>query len=348
MGNTVFTDAAQARKSLTDNKFAYTKWVKGEGAKTADNPRTDAFLDGYAQIAAFLCNPGLFEAALDQISSQLWDAYCLFNVDTRNRFTRALNKVAAAKGFLYQNQFTLDTTHSKPIGIKLTGADPQLGHMLRNKLFWKDSMDLEHGEHSHSLQWLAIAQGIVTEQKNSPKIAELYAETGNFRARPKHEKTERSLLMWQWVADCFPTSLSSLATSTFVNGETLQSQSYRSPQVITDYLLNRRGGPIPGHFVSNYLFHRYKNRKWLTTKEVWDEGEGAMRTELDDIYTGSASADRWNRSAANSWQPSPTVPKVRFIRDPSKYVGKHAGSPVQNSPVTFHGKPGALTFYYAE
>ena len=42
------------------------------------------------------------------------------------------------------------------------GGDPQLGYMLRNKLFWKDSMDLRHGEHSHSLQWLAIAQGWVS------------------------------------------------------------------------------------------------------------------------------------------------------------------------------------------
>jgi hypothetical protein len=34
--------------------------------------------------------------------------------------------------------------------------------MLHNKLFWKDSMDLRHGEHSRSLQWLAIAQGWVS------------------------------------------------------------------------------------------------------------------------------------------------------------------------------------------
>lgn len=346
MGNSVFAGAGQARTSLTDNKFAYTKWVTGVGAQTANHGRKDAFLDGYAAIAAFLCNNALFEAALDQVSSQLWDAYCLFRPDTRNKFTRALNKVAVSKGFDYQNRFTEDTSGTKPIGIKLIGGDPQLGYMLRNKLFWKDSMDLRHGEHSHSLQWLAIAQG---NAGLVPTVAELYAETGNFRASSKNDKKgERSLLMWQWIADCFPSDMKRLATAEFLNGETLESQSYRSPQVITDYLLRRQGGPIPGNFVSTYLFHRYKNRDWLTTKEVWDEAAGGMRTELDKLYTGDPTVSREGSVGAKSWKASPAVPGARLIRDPAKYVGKHTGSPVQNFPVVFHGKPGTLSYFYAE
>lgn len=341
MASTVFASAVQARTSLTKNKFAYTQWVKGEGAKTATHDRKDAFLDGYAAIAAFLCDNARFETALAQISSQLWDAYCLFNPDTRNKFTRALNKVAASKGFDYQNRFRQDTSNTSPIGIKLIGGDPQLGYMLRNKLFWKDSMDLRHGEHSHSLQWLAIAQGL---PGLAPTVPELYAETGNFRASSKDDRSgQRSMLMWQWLADCFPTDMSRLATAEFLNGETLESQSYRSPQIITDYLLKPR---IAGNFVSNYLFHRYQNRNWLTSREVWNSS-GQMHTETK-LYTGDPSVTRKDSVGAKSWKDSPSVPEARKIRDASKYVGKHAGAPVQSYPVTFHGKPGTLSYFYSE
>lgn len=346
MGNTVFASAVQARTSLTDNKFTYTQWVKGEGAKTANFAQKDAFLDGYAAIAAFLCNGPVFEAALDQVSSLLWDAYCLFRPNTRNKFTRALNKVASAKGFDYQNRFNLDTTHTKPIGIKLIGGDPQLGYMLRNKLFWKDSMDLRHGEHSHSLQWLAIAHG---NPGLVPTVPNLYAETGNFRGGSKDDRGgDRSMLMWQWLTDCFPSDMRRLATAEFLNGETLESQSYRSPQVITDYLVRRLGGPIPGNFVSTYLFHRYKNRNWLTTKEVWDQPSGQMRTQLDKVYTGDPTVNREGSVGAKTWKPSPSVPNARLIRDTPAYGGGHPGDPVQEHQVNFHGKAGTLSYYYAE
>lgn len=346
MGNTVFANMQQARTSLSDNKFAYTKWVSGKGAETASHAQKDDYLNGYATIAAFLCDNARFEAALDQVSRQLWDAYCLFNPDTRNKFTRALNKVAKGAGFDYQNRFSADTTGTKPIGIRLVGGDPQLGYMLRNKLFWKDSMDLRHGEHSHSLQWLAIAQG---NPGLVPTAADLYSEAGNFRAASKSDrKGERSMLMWQWIADCFPSNMKRLASEVFLNGETLESQTYRSPQIITDYLLRRQGGPIEGNFVSNYLFYRYKNRNWLTTKEVWDPNLKTMRTELDKIYTGDPTVTRENSVGGRSWKPSPSVPNARQIRDPTKYDGKHAGNPIQSYQVKFHDKEGNLSYYYAE
>jgi hypothetical protein len=345
MPNTVFANLGQARDSLKANKFAYTTWDKTEHkAKTTTNTKADAFLEGYATIAAFLCDGARFQAALSTVSGHLWDAYRLFQPKTRNKFTRALNKVAAAKGFDYQNRFTADTSHAKPIGVKLIGGDPQLGYMLRNKLFWKDSMDLHHGEHSHSLQWLAIAEGL---PNLVPSAAALYAETGNFRAPSQSDKSgDRSLLMWQWLADCFPSSMSRYATEKFLNNETLESQSYRSPQVITDYLIHR-GQPIAGDFVSTYLFFRYKNRNWLSTKEVWGR-DGTARTELDKIYTGDASASRHGSVGATTWKPSPSVPAARLIRDPAKYVGKHDGDAVREYELVLHGQPGTLCYFYAE
>lgn len=351
MANMVFPSFELARRSLEDNKFTYTTWVKGEGAKTATHPRASDYLDGYARVAAFLCDPASFEAALQRVSSQLWDAYRLFNPNTRNKFTRALNKVASAKGFSFQNRFGADTSHTSPIGIKLIGGDPQLGFMLRNKLFWKDSMDLRHGEHTHSLQWLAIAEGNLG---TVIPIADLYAETGSFRASSDADQDgKRSLLMWQWIADCFPTDMSNLA-ATFKGKkgsvqETLESQSYRSPQVITDFLLRRSGGPIADHFVSNYLFYRYKNRKWLTVKPVWNQDLNVHQDKLDKIYSGDPSVAREGSMGAKSWKKSQAVPEARLLRDPTSYVGKHGadGVPVAYD-VNFHGNAGQLCYYYLE
>lgn len=344
MPNTVFTSFDQARKSLTDNRFTFTKWITGVGAKTADFNALDQYLDGYATIATFLCNAQRVEAALTQVSSDLWDAYRTFPANIRNKFTRALNKVAASYGFDYQNRFTVNTNNTRPIGIKLVGGDPQLGYMLRNKLFWKDSMDLRHGEHSHSLQWLAIAQA---HPALNPTVADLYSQTSAFRGTSKNDqKGERSMLMWQWIADCFPSDMSRLATEEFLNGETLQSHSYRSPQVITDYLMNN--GPIDGHFVSTYLFHRYKNRNWLTTEKAWDAQKQEVVDRLKQLHTGDPTVIREGSMGARSWAPSPSSPDARLIRDAKKYWHAHDIAPVQQYDVTFHGRRGLLCYYYSE
>ncbi|MFY9513415.1 MAG: LirA/MavJ family T4SS effector [Rubrivivax sp.] len=345
MGNTVFASAPQALESLKKNKFAFTKALNDGGRQTADHPQFDAYIAGYAAVAALLCDQGRFDAALTAVSEQLWDAYMLFTPDTRNKFSRALNKVASSYGFSYQTRFQQDTSHTRPIGIKLIGGDPQLGFMLRGKLFWKDSMDLRHGEHTHSLQWLAAAQAL---PNLVPTVANLYAQTGEFRAASKDDMPgQRSMLMWQWLADCFPTDMNNLATAQFLNGETLESHSARSPQFITDLLLKRNAGPIPGHFVSTYLFHRYKNRNWLKAEQVWDKALGAERTQVSKFYTGDPTVAREGSVGAQSWTPSQRVPN-RLLRDTTQYVGKHDGAATQSYQVTLHNKPGVLSFYHAD
>ncbi len=344
MPNTIFTTVNQAEQSLANNKFTYTEWVTGQGAKTATFNELDQYLQGYATIAAFLCNTQAFQAAMTQVSSELWDVYRKFASNTRNKFTRALNRVAASYGFDFQNRFVVNTNNTRPIGIKLIGGDPQLGYMLRNKLFWKDSMDLRHGEHSHSLQWLAIAQA---NTALTTSVANLYSKTGAFRASSKGDKKgERSLLMWQWIADCFPSDMSNLATEQFLNGETLESESYRSPQLITDYLM--KSGPIAGHFVSTYLFHRYKNRNWLVTKKEWDPQSNADVTRISKLYTGDPTVMRPDSPGTRSWIPSPSSPDARLIRDPNRHTHVHSQPAAQVYDVTFHGNRGELCYFHTE
>lgn len=148
--------------------------------------------------------------------------------------------------------------------------------------------------------------------------------------------------MWQWIADCFPTSMNNLATAKFKNGETLESQSYRSPQVIMDYLLQRNAGPIAGHFVSNYLFYRYKNRQWLTTKSV--NGGAPV---IDKLYTGDPKVMRQGSVGAQSWTQSPRSPN-RLLRDTNQYRAIHdmTSELAKVYPMTFHNQDGDLTYFY--
>ena len=90
--------------------------------------------------------------------------------------------------------------------FKLVGGDDQLGFFLRNKLFWKDSMNLRHGEHSHSLQWLAISAGAI----GAPvAIPELYARSGEFMMKTN---TGGPCRAWAWLADSFPSARDGGAT----------------------------------------------------------------------------------------------------------------------------------------
>jgi hypothetical protein len=332
---TVFKSYTDARKSLTDNKWAYMPWIKDEGPVTRTLADLSDYLDDFALVAAFLCNPAAFKAALVNVSELVWAEYVKLDPTLRNRFTRALGVVAVNNGFTFQQRMPLDTSGTAPIGVLLTGNDDQLGHMLRHKLFWKDGMDPRHGEHTHSLQWLAIALGAGTAKR----AADLYAKTPDLRAPSNTDaKGARSLVMWQWIADCFPKDMANAATKTFLNGETLESQSSRSPQVIMDALLKGRPQDHPAQFLAQYLFGRYRNRVWLEY----------VKEEVKDIQAKDVKTHRAGERAAHGWVASPTSP-ARVIRDQNSYAaqGNHTKGG-RRFKVTFHGVPGILSYHYFE
>ncbi|MEM5366328.1 LirA/MavJ family T4SS effector [Paraburkholderia azotifigens] len=349
MPNTLFRTAGEALDSLKANKFTYTKWNKEEHkAVTAKAPAANStYLEDFGKIARFLCDTTAFNIQLSAVSADMWNAYRAFDPKLRNKFTRAMGVVARSLNFDFQNRFTANTTPNAPIGIMLIGGDPQLGYMLRNKLFWKDSMDLRHGEHTHSLQWLAIAKWGGT----ATPAATLYSLTADYRAQSKDDRPgNRSMILWQWLTDCFPTDMKRLATATFLNGETLESQSNRAPQFVMDHLMSTTG-PIADHFVSNYLYYRYKNRNWLTTEETttWTPDGPKTKSEITKLHTGDPKTHRADTRGARAWNPSPSVPDARFIRDATTYNARPARTDDgKQIAMTFHGQPANLTFYYSD
>lgn len=327
MANTVFPNVAAAVSSLRDNGFApHDKTGLDEGRITAD-------LLLAAQIAAFLCNKSQFEEQLRIVSESMWKRYVMLNVDERNKFTRVISLVAEPFSFRVSTRLAPDPNRGVAVQIKLIAGDPELGYMLRNKLFWKDSMHNRHGEYTHALQWLAIAN------KFGRSAANLYGQLGNYRASTRDRTT---VFLWQWLTDCFPSDMHADADGTVLkNGETLESQSYRSPQVITDYLVRNMKGPLKGHFVSGFLCMRYDKRRWLLADTKDKEGNKLNLKKLAGDSKGHAESKKADGEWSNSTRPTETG-RARWVRDATHDVAPVAPHAHEVYEKTFHDLKGKL------
>ena len=316
---TDYANRDEARQCLLNNKLRYI----GKDQSVAG--QIDQYIDGYSRICAFLSQQTQFENALTDISRQLWHAY-LNDPSHSNKFTRALSVVSNQFGFSVRQNYVptiqsnpTTVTDSSPMKFKLTGSDTGLGFFLRNKLFWKDSMEALHGEHSHSLQWLAIA---AAKLKTTLPIPQLYSQTGAFVMSGTEGGIKGNIYLWAWLADSFPQSMHKFGDVKILAGnkDNLTTDSYRSPQNITTYLV-RSTGPIDGHFVSHYLFYRYGNRNWI-------------KGNIGGSIGGSARA---KASISPTWKLSPSQ-QNRFIRTNFADVHKKRVA----AEFVFHNRKGDL------
>ena len=305
---TKFNSFDEAAKSLEKNGFMSAK---------------DDLFEDVAAVAAFLCNEGQFETALAQVSSSIWYAYMGLPAQTKNKFSRALGMAAQHKGFSISTADGPDTGNSgkltkAPLDIKLIGSDKVFVDMLEGGQFWKDSMNLRHGEYSHALQWLAVAEEF------GRRALQVY------KATPKHKSTN-GILLWSWLADCFPNNAAggdervSPATQ-----ETLKSNTYRSPQVITDHLIGRPD-PIPGHFVSYYLHTTYSRRGLLSFKQPKHDPNAA---KVADYGSLSGAVDKAKHDA--NWKPAKDN-ENRLLR---QSANTDTATKTNAIPMTFHGQTG--------
>jgi hypothetical protein len=320
MPSTVFPTIEVARGSYED-------WGFNPGTTSEQGIDRDKDKETAVKFAHFLCDKRKFETSLDYISGRLWEQYIKIPPTTNNRLTRAISLVAEPLGFgMRANQVAPLATHGDglgvPVHIKLVGGDPELGYMLRNKLFWKDSMDNWHGEYTHCFQWLAIAREFPGE------ASDLYAKLSRYRAR--NAPDSKPVYLWQWLADCFPTKLDDIATECTKSGSTekICSDSYRSPQILTDYLVRNPRAPLKRHFISHYLCKRYQKRGWLNA----DDKKGVLRT-----LGGNAKARAEERQAAGGWTESARGPH-RWLRTgvPENRADVHG------EEVEFHYRKGIL------
>lgn len=265
-----------------------------------------------ADILAFLDDPGRFEPKLTDVSKAIWVEYLKLDQHLKNKFSISLGIVAQRKKFRVSNKPTT-APHPDALDIKLVGSYGDFFGLLRDKWFWKDSMDMEHGEYSHALQWLAIAEQF------DARAADLYSKLPDYKSGGKKGT---SIPLWSFLADCFP--------DTKKAEPELTVNTYRSPQWITKHLLGTQK-PIDGHFVSAYLNYVYRQRNLVS----YD------KTKLDTIKAnyGSSSARALDPSRTKDWDPRLEKGKVtRLDRKPD--AEKRDASKQQSFDVTFHGIAG--------
>lgn len=324
-----------------------------------DAPAQATLLDDYARIAEFLSDAGRFEAALDKVSEFLWAIYCKLGPETRNRFTTAIALLGRQHGFMYDESNRCATNV-----VTLLGAVDGAKYLewVKSGIFFKDDMDAKHGEHSHTLQWLAVA---VARERLGLQIQSsagfLYRSIYNVRALPGQsvivpgfklkpksngQAARGGVSLWSWLVDCFPVSMAN--QQALPNAESLFSNTFRCPQYLMEYLFDRAGDE---HFVATYLRYRYLRRRWIPgySSQYSDISGGAtsktyMSTKLEKASQSNGSrlraipgTDDKPSAFARDTRNGNVV--VKQAAEDADIVSRDKRTYVQ---ITFHGRDGML------
>lgn len=324
---------------ISKYRFLKTKKEKGKDREIVkqDSDALDADYRDFGKIYDLFENLDSFKAGLGTVSALLWENYRTITNQRNQRlytpvpppppgnlFTRCLGMLAHQYGFTFQQGLSAETDfNTAPIGTTLIAGDPFIGSLIRAKLFWKDAISADHGEHSHSLQWLVAAQ--LLNGQTTSTIPDLYSRTVDYWIMSRGVDT---INLWQLLVDSFPAT----GTTARDPDKRLLTDSWRCPQNVTRYLLGNGNGfqPIAGHFVSNYLYKRYSNRNWIsitTNKET-----NTSKMNLANIYTDTAA------KAKEGWKQGEVNP-ARLTR---KTVTPGDIGDRGVTEVVFHSAPGLL------
>jgi len=194
----------------------------------------------YDAIALFLDDEVRFAAALDKVSAALWRHYLALGVRANNKFTRSLAQSAAGFGLRFADKSDALITATRGLP-----RDERVRALVRAGVLWKDGGDPRRGEHSHTLQWLAIAEGV----KTSGEKRSLYRASIDLPA-PAQSGSDAPTL-WHWLV-----------------GGVSRSATFRSPDYLTAWLLDPTAQRDRTLFVAGYLCQRYENRRWLTPQGI--------------------------------------------------------------------------------
>jgi Family of unknown function (DUF5636) len=313
-------------QNLTNAKDMVTLFRVNKGT-----PET--VLDDYAKIAWFFTQRGEFEASLALISSMLWNRYCTYQKNNpglqKNLFTSAIRKLSTDLGWRYD-------TNESVVLVGAVSSDQYLAWATQG-VFFKDDMDLKHGEHSHTFQWLVVT---IARHKIGLTHDPTYLYKNIFEVKPrgkqemivpgfKHPSNSQGAVkdynIWAWVADCFPTTF---ATGGVMPAEpSLFSDTYRTPQVVMQYLLDT--APTD-HFIAEYLRNRYKKRNWFA-------GGPISYSSVSGSTAKRYATDKLSQNPA--WIPVGVPEPTAFMQTPALNLRATAKNTVSK---TFHGTAGII------
>jgi hypothetical protein len=128
--------------------------------------KDDALRESFVNIALFMSDVKNFKVVFQGVSELLRKKYNAISArDTKsNVLTRAIFEAASDYGFAVQENVVFSGFIS-PTDITKD--------YIAKAVLWKDGVGSQHGEYSHSLQWLTIGQS----GKIGTQVADVYRET---------------------------------------------------------------------------------------------------------------------------------------------------------------------------
>lgn len=298
----------------------------------------------YAKFAYFLSNRKLVEEALQKVSSGVWAEYRKTK-DTNtatNRFTRAIIRYAANFGF------------ACPENVVFTGplSDTKFLSFVKDGVLWKDTFAPEHGEFSHTLQWLSGAVAIGWGKKT----AELYKNSDTMSELPLTTRVNGSLAqkkvpLWAWLVDCFPSKDQN------VNGtDNIFSTGFRVPNHITKLAMEHR--PKNSADTNAWFIGLYVNfRQTVTLDEAFKKGSkeefyesrngGINKIQAIKSYQTAHYEQLTNGGRKTSWKPDGDTEQVStqsgaksVHRVFKREIGQQRKNKQEMVSMTFHNEPG--------
>lgn len=233
----------------------------------------------YARIAVFLSDEQKWKPELALLSESLQEEYwARAFYGQSNRLSAAISKVGSHLGFSnYTN------------GIVMAGfTDPNVFvQYVQKGSFWKDAVSSNHGEYSHSLQWLTL--GMAAKEKRLSlysSISSLFTKSVNYRSKdpffiPARDQPDR-IYLWDFLVDCFdfgpqdPDYTSNIVTHTA-----------RSP---THFNTIVQGSDT---WIGRHLQGRYAKRNWAAPGS-------SQPTSIKQYAIDRATAKKYQEKHSNS------------------------------------------------
>lgn len=227
------------------------------------------------QLLDFLGNPArvdAFRTKLKATSAAIWKVYNQPEISAKtNRFTSAIVTVGAKYGFASQDNVVF-------VGALEAKA---FGKRLRDGVLWKDSFALDHGEFSHSYQWLAAGLELGWETGT----AALYKNLAELRSKAPLFVIDNGKLafrrapIWEYLVDC--TNYSEERAGNAMRAPA--AEAYFDKQI----LAFRSGKPVDRYFANQYLRMYFAAELFQGADQAWktdyDTPEKRSRKQLEII-----------------------------------------------------------------
>jgi hypothetical protein len=260
----------------------------------------------YAKFAYFLTKRDLVTPALEKVSAGVWNEYCA-KPNVANRFTGAIIRYATkALGFKCQEN------------VVFTGPldDETFLSYVNNGVLWKDTFAPEHGEFSHTLQWLSGAKHIGWDNKTATYYKNSTCKSVKELATRINGATGmKEVPLWAWLVDCFPAIY-----SPGVNGkENIFSDTCRVPNNITKLAMEH--APKSASDKSAWFIGLYVKCRQTTTLQkaesegykdaIYEERSGPKKAiQAIKSYQTAHYEEQCGGNDARAWKAAGPVEKV--------------------------------------